>query len=117
MGAKGKEGARTVEHLTDQVAPTAGVTLPEHLADLKASELSRDQLLELLDAVGQDGIRIAFAGKANARRVARAVRPRVARTIQAAGFGEDDDRARDLLIEGDNLQSMVTLWPCRSYHH
>ena len=110
MNAKGNESKRTVEHLTDQVASAAGVSLPAHLAGLKASELSRDQLLELLEAVGQDGIRIAFAGKANARRLARAVRPRVAKTIPAAGFGDDDARAHNLLIEGDNLQSMVTLY-------
>jgi hypothetical protein len=93
MGANGNESKRTVEHLTDQVASAVGVSLPAHLAGLKASELSRDQLLELLEAVGQDGIRIAFAGKANARRLARAVRPRVAKTIPAAGFGDDDARA------------------------
>jgi hypothetical protein len=101
---------RTVEHLPDTAKPSNALSVPPQLANLKASELTRDQLLEVLEAVGHDGIRIAFAGKANARRLARAVRPRVARTIAAAGYGDEDARASNLLIEGDNLQSMVTLY-------
>ncbi|RVL83992.1 site-specific DNA-methyltransferase [Sinorhizobium meliloti] len=84
--------------------------MPAHLANLKASELTRDQLLEVLEAVGHDGIRIAFSGKTNSRRLARNVRPRVAKAIAEAGFGDEEARASNLLIEGDNLQSMVTLY-------
>jgi hypothetical protein len=105
-----KKTTRAVEHLTDPAPPAFEAAVLPDWAELKASELSRDQLLELLEAAGQDGIRIAFSGKANARGLARAVRPRVVKTIPAAGYGDDVDRAHNVLIDGDNLQSMVTLY-------
>lgn len=74
------------------------------------SDLTRDELLELLEAQAEAGIRLQFAGKANARRIARQVRPRVLREVKKYGAGEEDQRARNLLIEGDNLQAMATLY-------
>lgn len=65
---------------------------------------------DLLEANSEGGIRINFAGKSGDRRLARLVRPRVTRTVAKLGHGTPDERARNLLIEGDNLQSMVTLY-------
>ena len=73
-------------------------------------DLSRDELVELLELRGEGGIRIDFSGKGNARRLARRVRPRVARTIKKYSAGTESDQARNLLIEGDNLQAMATLF-------
>lgn len=72
--------------------------------------LSRDELLDLLEASHEGGIRIGFAGKENARKLARRVRPRVLRTVKKYSAGSPEDQAGNLLIEGDNLQAMVTLF-------
>lgn len=79
--------------------------------DLEA--LSREELIELLEAQLEGGIRITFAGKANARSLARRVRPRVSRPVTKYGAGTAEQRAENLLIEGDNLQAMATLYRYR----
>jgi adenine-specific DNA-methyltransferase len=80
------------------------------LMELGLELLSRDELIELLEAQHEGGIRIDFSGKANARKLARRVRPRIVRTIKKYSAGGADDQARNLVIEGDNLQAMVTLF-------
>ncbi len=81
--------------------------------DRPLSELSRDELLSLLEAQGEAGIRIAFPGKGTARQLARRVRPRVSRAIAAFSVGSPEEQARNLVIEGDNLQAMTTLYSKR----
>ncbi len=76
----------------------------------RLEDLSRDGLIELLEARGEGGIRINFAGKTNARKLYRRVRPRIARTIKRYSVGSDGEQARNLVIEGDNLQAMATLY-------
>ena len=77
-------------------------------------DLTRDELIELLDAQLEGGIRITFAGKANARSLARRVRPRVTRPVDKYGAGDPQPRARNLVVEGDNLQAMATLYRYRN---
>lgn len=74
------------------------------------ADLSRDELIELLEAQAEGGIRINFSGKANARQLARRVRPRVTKTIAKYSVGSPEEQARNLVIEGDNLQAMATLY-------
>ena len=76
----------------------------------RLEDLSRDELIELLEERGEGGIHIDFSGKANARKLYRRVRPRVGRTIKKYSAGPDAEQARNLLIEGDNLQAMATLF-------
>lgn len=80
------------------------------MSDVVPESLSREELLDLLEAQHEDGIRIGFAGKANARKLARQVRPRILRTIKKYSSGGPDEQSRNLLVEGDNLQAMVTLF-------
>jgi len=61
------------------------------------------------------GIEIGFAGKGNARRLARRVRPRTLRTLKTHSSGSPEEQARNLLIEGDNLQAMATLYRERGH--
>jgi adenine-specific DNA-methyltransferase len=75
--------------------------------------LTREELISRLEAQLEGGIRIAFSGKANARSLARRVRPRVTRTVAKYSAGDADAQARNLLIEGDNLQAMATLYRYR----
>jgi adenine-specific DNA-methyltransferase len=75
--------------------------------------LSKDELIEVigrLQGEAEPGVKLTFPGKATARRVTRRVRPRVQRTIAKYGVGSDGDKAGNLLIEGDNLQALATLY-------
>jgi adenine-specific DNA-methyltransferase len=85
-------------------------TAPKLTNEADYSSLSREELIELLEAQSEEGIRIGFSGKENARRLARKVRPRVTRIVKKHGAGSEEERARNCLIEGDNLQAMVTLF-------
>ncbi len=76
-------------------------------------ELTRAELIELVQAQQEAGIRISFPGKSNARKIGRKVRPRILRELKTYGFGEEIERARNLVIEGDNLQGMATLYKDR----
>lgn len=73
-------------------------------------DLSREELIELLQERAEAGVRLNFSGKANARRLARLVRPRVLKTVKRLSAGDAEAQSRNLIIEGDNLQSMVTLY-------
>jgi len=73
------------------------------------AELSRDELIALIREKTGGGVKLEFSGKSNARRLARRVRPRVQRTIAKYSAGTPELQSKNLLIEGDNLQSMVTL--------
>jgi adenine-specific DNA-methyltransferase len=74
------------------------------------TEPSRDELIEELEDRREGGIHIDFSGKDIARELARRVRPRVARTIKKYSCGSEEDQSRNLVIEGDNLQAMATLF-------
>jgi adenine-specific DNA-methyltransferase len=73
------------------------------------AELSRDELIALIREKSEGGVKLEFSGKSNARRLARRVRPRVQRSIAKYSVGSPELQSKNLLIEGDNLQSMVTL--------
>lgn len=76
------------------------------------TELTRDELVTLVEAQ-QAGIRIQFPGKDVARSLARRVRPRASRTVVKYSVGDPEEQARNTVIEGDNLQAMVSLYPFR----
>lgn len=76
-------------------------------------QLSREELIALIEAQREAGVRISFSGKANARTLARKVRPRVQRPIKKYSVGSEEQQAQNLLIEGDNLQALATLYKKR----
>lgn len=78
--------------------------------ETRPEDLTRTELIELLEEQSEGGIYIDFSGKANARKLPRKVRPRVAQTIKKYSAGSEEDQARNLVIEGDNLQAMATLY-------
>lgn len=77
--------------------------------------LSKDELIELLLEKAETGVKVSFPGKALARQIARKVRPRVQRPIEKYSVGPVVDRSNNLLIEGDNLQALVTLYRERGH--
>ncbi len=86
------------------------LSLDGRLDRVALAQLTQEELVELIEAHQEAGIRISFTGKANARSLARRVRPRVQREMKKHGAGNEEDRARNLVIEGDNLQGMATLY-------
>ena len=75
--------------------------------------LSKNELIEVIERLQSDtetGVKLTFPGKATARRITRRVRPRVQRTIAKYGAGSEEERAKNLLVEGDNLQALATLY-------
>ncbi|KLL04743.1 MAG: DNA methyltransferase [Mycoplasmataceae bacterium RV_VA103A] len=59
------------------------------------------------------GIKILFSGKANAQQVARKVKPRTLKEVSELSIGSEEEKNKNLVIEGDNLWAMVTLY---QYH-
>ncbi len=101
--------------MSDIVPAVSDLSLPPKFAQMRLEDLTRDQLLEILEANSEGGIRINFAGKSSARRLARLVRPRVTRNAPELGYGSLAEQARNVLVEGDNLQSMATLYKERGH--
>ena len=73
-------------------------------------DLSREQLIELLKERAEGGVKIQFSGKTSARQLARKVRPRIQRSMPEFAVGGAEAQSKNLVIEGDNLQTMVTLF-------
>lgn len=87
--------------------------IPEELADMRVGDLTPDHVASLIDIPTEGGIKLTFSGKQTARQIARRVRPRTLKTVKKYSIGQGEEAARNLLIEGDNLQSMVTLYKYR----
>lgn len=80
----------------------------DDLTELEA--LSVEQLVEIIREKTGAGVNLSFPGKVMARQIGRRVRPRVQRTVKSLSAGDEDGRARNLLIEGDNLQALASLY-------
>lgn len=72
--------------------------------------LTKDELMALVRERADSGVKISFPGKAMSRRITRRVRPRVQRTVSKYGIGTPEERSKNLLVEGDNLQALATLY-------
>lgn len=66
-----------------------------------------------LEDYSQGGIKILFSGKANAQRIVRKVKPRTLKEIPELSLGSEEQKSKNLVIEGDNLLVMTTLY---QYH-
>lgn len=75
--------------------------------------LDKEDLLKLLRSVLQQGVSLSFHGKRTAMEIYKRVRPRVTRLIKDLSVGPIEEQVRNLLIEGENLQAMVTLYKYR----
>lgn len=79
-------------------------------AQLVELVLAQRDELALIESQREEGIRISFAGKDIAKKIARKVQPRTSRRIAKYSVGSEEEQARNLVIEGENLQAMVTLY-------
>lgn len=76
-------------------------------------EMTRDELLDYVLGQHEEGIRITFAGKNAAKRIARKVQPRASRRVASLSVGTEEEQAQNLIVEGENLQALVTLYKHR----
>ena len=72
--------------------------------------LSIEQLVEIIREKTGAGVNLAFPGKVMARRIGRRVRPRTLKTVKSLSAGDDKGKSRNLLIDGDNLQALSSLY-------
>lgn len=72
--------------------------------------LSVEQLVEIIREKTGAGVNLSFPGKVMARQIGRRVRPRVQRTVKTLSAGDEHGRSRNLIIEGDNLQALASLY-------
>lgn len=82
--------------------------------DLEGIEfLDREDLIAMVKRMVNGGVSLSFHGKRTAIDIARKVRPRVTRRIRELHIGSPEEQAKNVLIEGENLQAMVTLYKYR----
>ncbi|WP_342427590.1 site-specific DNA-methyltransferase [Paenibacillus sp. FSL L8-0158] len=75
--------------------------------------LDKEDLLKLVKSMMSGGVALSFYGKRTAKEIDKKVRPRVTRVIKALCEGPEHEQSKNLLIEGENLQAMVTLYKYR----
>ncbi|WP_017838621.1 site-specific DNA-methyltransferase [Dietzia sp. UCD-THP] len=78
------------------------------MTDLES--LPVEQLIEMIREKTGAGVNLSFPGKVLARQLGRRVRPRNQRTIKSHSVGDERGRSRNLIIEGDNLQALASLY-------
>lgn len=79
--------------------------------DVTALEsLPVEQMIEMIREKTGAGVNLSFPGKVLARQIGRRVRPRNQRTVKSLSAGDEHGRARNILIEGDNLQALASLY-------
>jgi adenine-specific DNA-methyltransferase len=81
------------------------------MTDLDSIDLlDKDDLVAMIKKMVNGGVSLSFYGKRTAMEIARRVRPRVTRRMTDLHVGTPDEQSNNLLIEGENLQAMVTLY-------
>ena len=89
-------------------------TLSDEVTSLDGLDLlDREDLIAMVKRMVNGGVSLSFNGKRTAMEITRKVRPRVTRRIKDLHVGSPEDQCRNLLIEGENLQAMVTLYKYR----
>jgi adenine-specific DNA-methyltransferase len=69
-----------------------------------------EQLIEMIREKTGAGVNLSFPGKVLARQLGRRVRPRNQRTVKSLSAGDEHGKSRNLVIEGDNLQALASLY-------
>src|SRR6478735_7790092 len=75
--------------------------------------LDREDLIAIVKRAVNGGVSLSFHGKRTAMEIARRVRPRVIRRVKDLHVGSPEAQSQNLIIEGENLQAMVTLYKYR----
>ncbi|WP_257461154.1 site-specific DNA-methyltransferase [Archangium lipolyticum] len=78
--------------------------------------LSRDELIQLLeerDAEESGGLRLRYKGQTPPWRIVRTVKPRRQKLEPKLSVGSEEEQARNMIMEGENLQAMASLYKYR----
>jgi adenine-specific DNA-methyltransferase len=85
--------------------------------ELEVSTLpSKSRLLELIKKgfEGDKGISLSYSGRREPWQIARMVKPKVTKTLKEVSVGADEaEWGGNLLVEGENLSAMVSLYKYR----
>ena len=73
--------------------------------------MSKDELVNFIEKMVERGVSLSFSGKRNAQFIEKKVMPRQVKIIKKLSYKEDIKK--NILIEGENLQAMVTLFKYR----
>lgn len=79
-------------------------------------KLSREELIRLLierDGVDVGGIRLSYPGQTPPWQIVRRVKPHSQRIEPKLSVGAEDEQTENLLVEGENLQALVSLYKYR----
>ncbi|WP_198120324.1 site-specific DNA-methyltransferase [Massilia rhizosphaerae] len=82
----------------------------------KYNEMSREDLIRLLsefDSQTKGGIRLSYPGQTPPWHIIKKVQPRRQKIDARLSVGEDGKSAGSVLLEGENLQAMVSLYKYR----
>ncbi|AUQ52693.1 putative methyltransferase (plasmid) [Phaeobacter inhibens] len=81
--------------------------------ETELSKLSREELERLAKSMMTNGVALSFHGKRSAMHISKKVRPRQTRREPKLHIGSPEAQSKNMLIEGENLQAMVTLYKYR----
>jgi adenine-specific DNA-methyltransferase len=84
------------------------------------SQLPRGELIKLLEAhdlaladAGKDGIIMSYTGRTAPWQIIRQVKPKLTAINKRLCTGEEQAQAENLVMDGENLSAMVTLYKYR----
>jgi adenine-specific DNA-methyltransferase len=80
----------------------------DHLDALEM--LEKDDLVKMVKTMMSGGVVLNFHGKRTAQEIDRKVRPKQTQIIKKLCVGAPEEQAQNMIIEGENLQAMVTLY-------
>lgn len=83
------------------------------LNDNNLDFLDKEDLLKILKNMVNGGVSLSFYGKRTAEEIYKKVRPRVTRVNRKLCVGTEEQQSRNIILEGENLQGMVTLYKYR----
>jgi adenine-specific DNA-methyltransferase len=86
------------------------------MANYNYDNLRREELLRLLierDNAEGNGIRLSFTGQRAPWQIVRRVQPRRQKIDKRLSAGNEDHQASNIILEGENLQAMVSLYKYR----
>lgn len=72
--------------------------------------MSKEELLEFAKKMINGGVTLSFNGKRTAQVIERKVMPRVIKVKKKLSFSTENSIGKNILIDGENLQAMVTLY-------
>lgn len=94
--------------------PKTVSVLPDKAGELDGLDLlDREDLIAMVKRMVNGGVSLSFHGKRTAMEISRKVRPRVTRRMKDLHVGTPEEQCKNMLIEGENLQAMVTLYKYR----